>query len=283
LINALPLVSVIVNQPGKFKGGQALPSSPKNKIRFGIGEDGNRYSEIWKLWCNRSDVYLTSKAFGGRIKLSLHQSGVCQYAFSKDFFDKSADLLKPAFPDRTWERWHRRIAIGKDIVHAATVIFSSSEEWNAYDVSGNVEAVLLPPPPHGYCFEICLMFSAIPHSKYANPGDAVPMREFVLDSGEFLSVWTTFSKLPNDYFDFQKIGGGIVEFGPVLAGKGSDVRGISVVHLTRTDDGPLRIHSSHNMRLVTVKKGSKIPVYRRKLAWWDGLGLLRRLLPPRAK
>lgn len=169
------------------------------------------------------------------------------------------------------------------VVHAATVVFSSCEDREEYDVHDNADIKLLPSPPHGYCFEVCLIFSGLSHASYGEAGAAVPMREFALENGEFLSVWAVFTKLPLDYFDFQKVSGSIVEFGPVLAGKGDDVRGISIMHLSRKEDGPLEIHSRHNMRLVRVERGSPMPVYRRKLPWWDFVGRVRRYFPQKAE
>lgn len=248
---------------------RVLAKSPKKKLRFGVGDGGRLYSEIWTLWNNRSDVYLTSKAFGGRIKLSLHQSGVCQYAFSKDFWEANSGVFESGFKDRTWHRWRRPYAAKDKLVHVATVIFASCEQWNDYDSVSNEAVALLTPPPHGYCFEVSIICSTDSYTAYSEPNAMGPLIEIELENGEYLTVWPVFSKLPSDYFDFRKIEGGIVEFGPVLAGKGDDVRGISVVHLTQLEGEPLRIHSSHNMRLVTVRNGEGPPIYRRSHHWWD--------------
>lgn len=240
--------------------------SGKGKVRFAIGENGKLYSELWTLWHNKSDVYLTSKSFGGRLKLSLHESGVCQYAFTQDFFSANENVFKPGFNDRTWHRWRRGHASPTSAVHAVTIVFASCQEWEDYEPAPDESAVLLPRPPHGYCFEIAVIFVPSPYAQFEPGDEARPIAEFGLPSGEFVSVFAGFNELPADYWDFRKIEGAIVEFGDVTrnADDPDDVQGISTIDLTHDEKGPFIIHSRHNMRLVTVPRGARVPIYRRK-------------------
>jgi hypothetical protein len=44
----------------------------RKEIRFAVGEAGNQASPIWRLWCRKSDVYLTARTLGGFFKISMH-------------------------------------------------------------------------------------------------------------------------------------------------------------------------------------------------------------------
>lgn len=57
-----------------------------HRFRFAIGIT-IPLSEVWTLFCNRNDVYLSNNAHRGMLKASLHASGVCQYAMLPDYFE----------------------------------------------------------------------------------------------------------------------------------------------------------------------------------------------------
>ena len=46
---------------------------PRHVIRFGVGSAAAPYIPVWRLWANRSDVYLAQRAMGGSYKISLHK------------------------------------------------------------------------------------------------------------------------------------------------------------------------------------------------------------------
>ncbi len=64
-------------------------------FRFAIADDRPR-SECWSLFISQNDVYLTSNAYKQVLKVSLHQSGICQVALLEDFFAQHVEWRKTA-------------------------------------------------------------------------------------------------------------------------------------------------------------------------------------------
>lgn len=53
------------------------------EIRFTVGQKDSHISSIWKLWINKSDIYLidrTTKQNNKHDKFSFHSSGICRWA-----------------------------------------------------------------------------------------------------------------------------------------------------------------------------------------------------------
>lgn len=50
------------------------------EIRFAVGGRDDLRSSVWRLWANKSDLYLAARSFAGTSKISFHASGVCRYA-----------------------------------------------------------------------------------------------------------------------------------------------------------------------------------------------------------
>jgi hypothetical protein len=44
-------------------------------IRFGVGTADKPYAPAWRIWAQRSDVYLSARDIAGTLKISLHESG----------------------------------------------------------------------------------------------------------------------------------------------------------------------------------------------------------------
>ncbi len=60
----------------------------RNSIRFGVKDNNGRRSSSWKLWSNRSDIYMSARPLRGTVKLSLHESGNWQLSFTSEFVRK---------------------------------------------------------------------------------------------------------------------------------------------------------------------------------------------------
>jgi hypothetical protein len=56
--------------------------------RFGVGSADGPRSAVWRLWTGKgtSDVYVAARTLGGNLKVSLHESGVWRYAFTKEYW-----------------------------------------------------------------------------------------------------------------------------------------------------------------------------------------------------
>lgn len=96
----------------------------KKELRFCIGEPKGHHSTTWKIWVNRSDVYLSSRMLASDIKVSLHESGECQYSHTSESF---AHRGKPN-RDRHIQKWkRRRIYPESGVVHLFRIIIPSTE------------------------------------------------------------------------------------------------------------------------------------------------------------
>src|SRR4051794_19331119 len=42
------------------------------ELRFGTGTGNDPFTPAWKIWSNRSDIYLATRQIGGDFKISLH-------------------------------------------------------------------------------------------------------------------------------------------------------------------------------------------------------------------
>ena len=78
-------------------------------IRFWIGDESIRRSAIWRIWTGKttSDVYIAPSNLGGVQKLSLHGTGICQVAITKEYWDKLVAEGKEAGLRRATPRWRR--------------------------------------------------------------------------------------------------------------------------------------------------------------------------------
>lgn len=66
----------------------------KQELRFAVRTEDGRRSTIWKVWASKSDVYIQSRMMGSSSKVSLHESGECQYSMTSEWLHKNPDKAK---------------------------------------------------------------------------------------------------------------------------------------------------------------------------------------------
>ncbi len=120
----------------------------KKELRFCIGEPTGLHSTTWKIWVNRSDVYLSSRMLASDIKVSLHESGECQYSRTSESF---AYTGKPN-RDRHIQKWkRRRIYPESGVVHLFRIIIPSTElRSTSAEKKEAKDVVWYMAPPIGY-------------------------------------------------------------------------------------------------------------------------------------
>ena len=67
---------------------EEMPMSKKEKYRFCIG-DKNKHSSLTTIIPEKNDVYIVSKSNENQTKLSIHESGKCQYSFTSEYVKKN--------------------------------------------------------------------------------------------------------------------------------------------------------------------------------------------------
>jgi len=120
----------------------------KRELRFCIGEPAGLRSTIWKIWANRNDVYLSSRALASYMKVSLHESGMCQFSHTSESFARTGKRNR----DRHIQKWQRRAVCPKSgAVHLFRVIIPSTELRLAPAKQKEAKDVIWhPAPPIGY-------------------------------------------------------------------------------------------------------------------------------------
>jgi len=80
-------------------------------IRFGITDGESHRASTWKLWTYRgkgkSDLYLTCRVLGSKLKASLHDSGSWHYAYTQKTFEEKVEGVVAKQKDRFIEKWSR--------------------------------------------------------------------------------------------------------------------------------------------------------------------------------
>lgn len=235
------------------------PNGREKKLRFAIGSSES-ISEIWTLWGRKRDIYLSCESMRGRIKLSIHGSGVCQLAFDSNYKDDVLATPKIPFTDRTIKRWRRTPTPPVGPIHLTNIFFSSFETWdNSEEIACPKATELIPPPASGYAVVVSIFVSNDdPVDKCApyEPQDII-LGYFQIESGEYVTVLVAESQLPKGYFDFKNT--------PWFMGVGAnsdsdweDARGISSISFEPREDGGVDFHSRHNMRIVSVPVGTDL-------------------------
>jgi hypothetical protein len=231
------------------------PKGKEKKVRFAIGVS-DAISEIWTLSSRKNDIYLSCVSMRGRIKLSVHGSGVCQLAFDAKHSDSA--LSTPRFPlkDRTIKRWKREDTPTVGPVYLASVFFSAYQTWdNSEPILVSKPTELLPPPPDGFAIQVPIFLSRDnPLGKCFpfNPEDII-LAYFQIESGEYVTLLPAPVRLPDDYFHFRPMSW-FMGVGAESDSDWDDARGISAISFMERPDGGIDFHSRHNMRI------RKIPV-----------------------
>ena len=225
-----------------------------SSFRFAIADTSVR-SECWTLFFNGNDVYLTGSAFKKELKISLHQSGVCQAALLEAFHaDIATNANSP--PNRDILRWRRTSTPQEGGRVAVYIQFASFEGWpEAEAIPSSKPYKGLPPPPYMACRTVSLSFSredprAV--SILGNWGDAYLFSK-ELPNGEFICLMNSVDPLPWDFFDFKPFGHRRMLLKGIDETEVDDVRGISSLDFALTHEGCVRVQSRHNMRLKSVR------------------------------
>ncbi len=120
----------------------------KKELRFCIGEYTGSHSTTWKIWVNRNDVYLSSRMLASDIKVSLHESGDCQYSHTSESFATTGKRNQ----ERHIQKWKRRnIYPESSVVHLFRIIIPSTELRLASTEKKETKGVVwYKAPPLGY-------------------------------------------------------------------------------------------------------------------------------------
>ena len=97
-----------------------------DSVRITIGNDESGYSGQWAFWTNKADLYFGVRSIAGLMKVSLHQSGVCRVAFTKQFADTLEDKQLPRGGNRAFTVWRRPETPASGALLVASILFPTA-------------------------------------------------------------------------------------------------------------------------------------------------------------
>jgi hypothetical protein len=153
----------------------------KDKLRFAVGKPAVGHSGIWFAWNTQSEFYLGARGIFGNTKISLHKSGRCRLAITKEA-ERSVDpQALPAQGDRAFIKWNRPPAPAQGAHLAVLLCFPTD--------------YLRSPAPDGSTRKPVLIFEAARPSKAIQLGfffsceDATTLEPKFLEIGKPIFHW----------------------------------------------------------------------------------------------
>ena len=171
--------------------GQLLANFDIDKFRFGVFHEDKLISSVWFMDNHGDDIYLGVRGLSGKYKLSLHQSGVCQFAITSPHWNnlQSNNLDLPE--DRTFARWKRQSTPEKGAILAAFITFPSAFLTQETEIPEFKKPLyLLESAPPGQAVVVRLLFHAESPSELEGQLAQIglPIISLQLPSGEHLSI-----------------------------------------------------------------------------------------------
>jgi hypothetical protein len=116
------------------------------EFRFCVGSKQGKRSSVWKFWVSKNDVYIQSRMMGSDMKVSLHESGLCQFSMTGDWIKKTGKYNS----ERHIVRWQREEPEKVSVIHLFRIIIPESE-LRVVNVSEKLSKVTwINAPPFGY-------------------------------------------------------------------------------------------------------------------------------------
>ncbi len=163
-----------------------MASKPDIVYRFTVGKTGGPTSSVWRLWFNSkekdgatSDVYFSYRFLGGKLKLSIHESGEIHYSLTGELA-KELDIRNQ---QRHIDKW--KVSY-KDPIFKVIVPYTELR-LPVRTVKGNVDH--LPTPKHNHAIEIYL-YITLQSLKELLPDQFSMLMEETLANGNTISlIW----------------------------------------------------------------------------------------------
>ena len=149
----------------------------RNTLRFGIGTADCPYTTVWRLWANKSDVYLSVRSLAGSFKLSLHESGVWTSAYT----EQSGVKVKEFGGGRRHTTWSRPTEFMAGWTRGPKIMFPYVPWAGDFKQSEFLkDCTWFPAPTEGKFLEVSLFFSSL--------DDVVPTLEVLGSTGMYEEV-----------------------------------------------------------------------------------------------
>ena len=185
------------------------------KFHFWVGDEDQRKSSTWTVSNEDNDVYIYTVEYGGCTKFSLHESGYCHYAITREYYEKKLVNTPMSFGKRPiFNNWHRSIC-GHGEVSVPLIIrlpFSfMSDPKPTINSKTNRACFILDPINTIGALDIIFIYSNASDNRDFKPDETVtPLVYTELPNGERLSVVAkmNYSVKDSDILDFIDIDAG---------------------------------------------------------------------------
>jgi hypothetical protein len=130
--------------------------------RFGVKAGDGRQSSVWRIWVptGKSDVYVAARSIAGKLKVSLHSSGVWREGFTREFSENPGSFALPP-GDRARQKWRRPAEFAPGLTMAYQVLIPESELWRSANIANPSDVLWERPAGRGQetVFSVILMRS----------------------------------------------------------------------------------------------------------------------------
>jgi hypothetical protein len=121
------------------------------EIRVAVGETSGKRSTVWKIWTQKSDVYIQSRMMGSDSKVSLHASGQCQWSDTSEWVSRQSEAKNS---DRHIVKWNLPEILPGQTTHVFRIVIPHSELRQINIDEKLNKIVWLPEPNQGYATQI---------------------------------------------------------------------------------------------------------------------------------
>jgi hypothetical protein len=177
-----------------------MPASPEYRIAVGSPAGGR--STTWKFFVNKNDVYIVSGMFENNCKISLHESGDCQFSGTATWV-----LAEPGRrnADRHFKKWHLPRPSGNAATHVLRMLMPG-DDLVAFTADEDPTSIhWLPAPSPGYAVLIDCHLTR-PSELDPTTGLSLPFsRLFALQLSDLRWFVVLHGQIPNDKAFLQKM------------------------------------------------------------------------------
>jgi hypothetical protein len=134
---------------------------PEKAVRFAISDMAGHRAACWKLFSSgkKSDVYLTCRELGKMLKASIHESGACHVAFTRQAFEKRHLSLPAGQTDRFIQKWPRPDPLGGGVTLVYRILTSQMAVC-APTAGDKRDTIYVPNCVPGYFTEVAILLTS---------------------------------------------------------------------------------------------------------------------------
>lgn len=183
---------------------------PETAIRVSVKNHLNKRSSIWKCWTNlgtgKSDVYITNRAIGKALKVSLHETGLWHIGFDSSFLKRELRQESRLLHNRFVDQWSKPIEISDGCTLALRIIIPEDVVTTPLSDKDPRSTIWIEAPPPGKAIEIVLLLTAPQPSASGWPGRDSMGTQFI-DSIEIENgcrLWLVYYLIDTPIMDDRK-------------------------------------------------------------------------------